>query len=201
MKTPNFSIERILAMLIITLLLANLLLKQCSKSNLDTHNEPNVSIQIDTVWQTKIDTFKVQTLKYKTVYVDRENIGNIKETMPEQKDSTKHIEAKVYQDTLSNNDIEIYSYNLVDGTLLKSDIAYKLKVPREITITKTITQQQAPKSGLFLFSEVGGNTTTFDNISLGLQYHHKNKWFMSYRANFNQLQQTTHNVGVGVKLF
>jgi hypothetical protein len=201
MKTPNFSIERALVILIITLLLANLLLKQCGKSNLGTNNEPKVSIQVDTVWHTKIDTFKVQTLRYKTVYVDKENIENITGTIPKPNDSSKHIAAKVYQDTLHNNDLEIYSYNLVDGTLLKSDIAYKLKVPREITITKTISQQQAPNSGLFLFSEVGCNTSTFDNISLGLQYHHKNKWFVSYRANLNQLQQPTHNVGVGVKLF
>lgn len=201
MKTPNFSIKRIVTMLVIALLLVNLLLKQCGKSSLDTNNEPKVSIQIDTVWQTKIDTFKVQTLRHKTVYVDRDHLANITENVPGQIDSTKHIAAKIYQDTLRNNDLEIYSYNLVDGTLLKSDIAYQLKVPREITITKTITQRQAPKSELYLFSEVGGNTTTFDNISLGLQYQHKNKWFVSYRANLNQLQQPTHNVGIGVKLF
>ena len=185
--------------MILTLLLMNLLNKQCLGKAVTT--EPKVTIVRDTVWQTKIDTFKIQTTQYKTVYVDMDDVTEIIEDTINQVIPEHYVEAKAYRDTLSNDDIDIFTYSLIKGRLLDSELSYKLKVPREITTTKTIEYPKAYRSGLYVFGEVGGNTTTFDNISLGLQYNRKGKWFASYRINLNSIQQPSHNVGLGVRLF
>ncbi|WP_460220373.1 hypothetical protein [Psychroserpens sp. MEBiC05023] len=200
MKTQHISTEKTLLLIILTIIIFNLLTKQCV-SNPSDRQTPKVTIVRDTIWQIKVDTFKVQTLRYKTVYVDRDNPTTINETRSNAKDASKLVEAKVYKDTLSNDDIDIFSFNLVEGNLLDSEISYKLKLPREITVTNTIEYPKTYRSGLYFFSEIGGNQTRFDNISFGIQYNRKGKWFVSYRANLNQLQQPTHNVGVGVRLF
>jgi len=198
----QFSIktERLLLLIILALVICNLFLKQCSgfKNN---DNKSKITITRDTVWQTKIDTFKVQTVKYKTVYVNKKNISNIVETKADIKDLSLYEEARVYKDTLSNDDIDIYSYNLLSGNLLDSQLSYKLKVPREITVTKVIEHPKTYRSGLYVFSEVGGNTNNFDNLSIGLQYNRKGNWFASYRLNLNAIKSPTHNLGVGVRIF
>ena len=160
-----------------------------------------ITTKTDTVWQTKIDTFKVQTIKYKKVYVHKKEISKIVKDTIYIKDSSSYIAAKIYCDTLSNKDIDIYSYDLVKGKLLDSNLSYKLKVPKEIIVTKIIEPPSIQKSGLYLFSEIGGNKHRFDNLSFGLQYNRKGKWFISYRMNMNQINEVTHNVGVGLRLF
>lgn len=190
--------DRLLLGAILLLLFINLFTKQNEKR---VTQEPKITIVRDTVWQTKIDTFKVQTVKYKKVYVHKNDVTKIIKDTIFIKDTTNYIAAKIYRDTLNNTDVEIYSYDLVKGKLLDSQISYKLKVPREITVTKTIEHPKTYRSGLYLFSEVGGNAQTFDNLSFGLQYNRKGKWFASYRVNLNQIQQSTHNVGVGYRLF
>ena len=174
--------------------------KQCNSSIQVTPQESKITIVRDTVWQTKIDTFKVQTTHYKTVYVSKKDTS-IYKTTSRPKDTAIYTQAKLYKDTLRNNDIEIYSTNLIDGHILNSEIAYKLKIPREITITKTIEHPKTYKSGLYVFSEAGGNAQQFDNLSLGLQYNRKGNWFVSYRLNVNPNETLTHNVGVGLRLF
>lgn len=195
MNTIN--IERVLLWIILTIVLLNFLPQSCVRT---TNKHSKISIVKDTVWQTKTDTFKVQTIKYKKVYVHKKDLQEvIKDTT--KIDTTQYQQAKVYKDTLSNNDIDIYSYNLLDGNLLDSRLSYKLKVPREITVTKTIEHPKTYRSGLYLFSEIGGNTQKFNNISLGLQYNRKGNWFASYRLNLINAKQPTHNLGVGFRLF
>jgi hypothetical protein len=197
----QFSIktEKLLLLIILVLVASNLFLKQCS--SFKTQDQPKVTITKDTIWQTKIDTFKVQTVKYKTVYIKKDNLSEITEVKPNT-DNIKNFEvAKVYQDTLSNEDIDIYSYNLLQGNLLDSQLAYKLKVPRQVTITKTIEHPKTFRSTLYGFTEVGGNTQQLSSLSLGLQYNRKGNWFVSYRLNLNQFQNPTHHIGVGVRLF
>lgn len=200
MNTHNNLTEKRLLYLILGIVLLNLLLKQCRSHSTSETNSPKISSVRDTVWQTKIDTFKVQTLTYKTVYVNKDDVSEITEDRSKGIDTATQTEAKIYRDTLQNDDIDIFSYSLVEGNLLDSDISFKLKVPREITVTKTIEHPKTYRSGLFLFSEVGGNANQLDNLSLGVQYNRKGKWFVSYRANLNQFNQTTHNVGVGIRL-
>ncbi|WP_299519812.1 hypothetical protein [Winogradskyella sp.] len=193
-------IKKIILYIILALVLLNFVNRQCSsKPEMEV---PKISIVRDTVWQTKTDTFKIQTIDYKTVYVDTTDVSITITKITDQQVAPKdYIEAKTYRDTLSNDDIDIFSYNLLQGQLLDSKLSYKLKVPREINITKTIEHPKTYRSGLYMFSEIGGNPSQFNNLSLGLQYNRKGKWFISYRANFNDIQQTTHNVGVGFRLF
>ncbi len=197
----QFSIktERLLLLIILALVICNLLLKQCRGG--EPIEKPVVTIKRDTVWQTKVDTFKLQTVKYETVYVKKDDVSDIVEDATKIVDLSLYDKARIYKDTLSNDDIDIYSYNLLDGNLLDGQLSYKLKVPREITVTKTIEHPKSFRSGLYVFSEVGGNVSTLDNLSLGLQYNRKGNWFASYRLNFNSLRQPTHNVGIGVRLF
>ena len=192
--------EKMLLYIILCIIIFNLLNLQCNPK--PKSEWPKISVVRDTIWQTKIDTFKVQTTNYKTVYVDTTDVSKVIENQQNLTIVKDHfIEAKAYRDTLSNDDIDIFTYNLVDGKLLDSEISYKLKVPREITVTKTIEHPKSFRSGLYMFSEIGGNQNMFNNLSLGLQYNRKGKWFASYRANFNELKQTTHNIGVGFRLF
>lgn len=191
--------EKTILYIILGLLALNLFNQQCGSSKATT--KPKITVVRDTVWQTKTDTFKIQTTNYKTVYVAKDNMAQISSGKSKNLDTSKVIKARVYRDTLRNTDMDIFSYNLVDGQLLDSEISYNLKVPREITVSKTIEHPKTYRSGLYLFSEVGGNQNTFNNLSLGLQYNRKGKWFVSYRANVNSPQQTTHNVGVGLRLF
>ncbi|CAL2080371.1 hypothetical protein [Tenacibaculum sp. 190524A02b] len=199
MKPTNIKTEKVLLYVIIGLLITHLFWKK--KDTTTKNQQPKITIVRDTVWQTKIDTFKVQTVKYKKVYVHKNDVTKIIKDTVFIKDTTNYIAAKIYRDTLNNTDVEIYSYDLVNGKLLDSNLSYKLKVPREITITKTIEHPKTYRSGLYLFSEVGGNTQQFDNLSLGLQYNRKGKWFASYRVNLNTINQPTHNIGFGYRLF
>ena len=180
------------------IILLTLLPKRCSN---EPKTEPKITIVRDTVWQTKIDTFKVQTTEFKTVYVAKNNPTKVIHDTIVIKDTAEFIKAKIYRDTLQNDDIELYSYNLVDGNLLDSQLSYKLKVPKEITITKTIEHPKQFRSGLYFFSEIGGNIQQFNNLSFGLQYNRKGKWFVSYRINTNELIPLSHNIGVGFRLF
>lgn len=180
------------------IILLSLFPKRCSN---EPKIEPKITIVRDTVWQTKIDTFKIQTTEFKTVYVAKNNPTKVIHDTIIIKDTSEFIKAKIYRDTLQNDDIELYSYNLVDGKLLDSQLSYKLKVPKEITITKTIEHPKQFRSGLYFFSEIGGNTQQFNNLSFGLQYNRKGKWFISYRMNMNELVPLSHNIGVGFRLF
>jgi len=199
MKFTTIKTERLLLLVVITLIIVSMLPRRCSSSQSNT--EPIVTVIRDTVWQVKTDTFNVQTVRYKTVYVRSENPSKIINDTSELDDLSGITEARIYQDTLSNDDIDIYSYNLLMGSLLDSELSYTLKVPREITITKTIEHPKRFRSGLYLFGEVGGSTSSFDNISMGLQYNRKGNWFVGYRINMNQLQNPTHNVSAGFRLF
>jgi hypothetical protein len=197
MNFLNNKTDRFLLGVIIVLLCINLFSKRTNKTAIE---KPKITIIKDTIWQTKIDTFKIQTVKYKKVYVHKNDVTKIIKDTLFIKDTTNFIAAKIYRDTLNNTDVEIYSYNLVKGKLLGSQLSYKLKVPREITITKTIEHPKTYRSGLYLFSEVGGNTQTFDNLTFGVQYNRKGKWFASYGVNLAN-KQLTHNVGIGWRLF
>lgn len=198
MKLENIKIEKILLCIILAILVIHVFTKRTTTN----HNQKTkITVVKDTVWQTKLDTFKIQTVKYKKVFVHKNDITKIVKDTIFIKDTSNYLDARIYNDTLKNTDIEIYSYNLINGELLKSQVSYKLKIPKEITITKTIEHPKTYRSGLYIFSEVGGNTQAFNNLSFGLQYNRKGKWFTSYRLNINQITQPTHNIGFGLRLF
>ncbi|SEC37278.1 hypothetical protein SAMN04489761_2809 [Tenacibaculum sp. MAR_2009_124] len=191
-------IKNLMLVLVAVLLLLNLLIKR--KRVLITE-KPKITIVSDTIWKTRVDTFKVQTIKYQKVYVHKNDVTKIIRDTVFLKDKKSYEQAKIYKDTLKNDDLEIYSYDLIKGRLLASRLSYKLKVPKQIKTTKTIEYPKSYSSGLYLFSEIGGNSRKFDNLSVGLQYNRKEKWFASYRINLSELNQPTHNIGIGFRLF
>lgn len=203
MNTKHISTERILLVIIIILLWYSMLLKSC-ESDVEINTQPTVTIVKDTIWQTKIDTLHIQTTKFEYVYIPTTSFNEERKNFKKEitlKEKEQFTKGKLYKDTLQTDDIDIFTHNLVDGTLIDSKFSYKLKVPREITITKTIEHPPTYKSGLYIFGEVGGNKNQFDNLSLGLQYQHKGNWFASYSINLNQIQSTSHNIGIGVRLW
>ncbi|EDP96796.1 hypothetical protein U8527_00630 [Kordia algicida OT-1] len=203
MKKIQLSTDRILLVLITVLVWYSTLMKAC-ESDTEIQPQPTVTVVKDTIWQTKIDTLRIETTKFQQVYIPITGTQTQRKNFKEKisvEETKQFTEGKLYKDTLQTDDIDIYTYNLVDGTLIDSKFSYQLKVPREVTITKTIEHPKTYKSGLYIFSEIGGNKQQFDNLSLGLQYQHKGKWFASYRINLNQINTTTHNVGVGVRLW
>ncbi len=191
-------IKNLMLVLVAVLLFLNLLVKR--KREFEP-KKTKITVVRDTIWKIKVDTFKVQTIKYQTVYVHKNDVNKIIKDTVFVKDRINYEQAKIYQDTIINDDIEIYSYDLVKGNLLDSQFSYKLKVPKEIITTKKIEYPKSYRSGMYLFSEVGGNSQKFDNLSVGLQYNRKGKWFASYRINLSELNRPTHNVGIGFRLF
>ena len=203
MKTINISTDRILLIITIILIWYSTLLKAC-EGDVHINPEPTVTIVKDTIWQTKIDTLHIETTKFEKVYIPIANSNTERKDFKKEitLDETAQFAAgKLYKDTLRTDDIDIFTYNLVDGTLIDSKFSYKLKVPREITITKTIEYPKTYRSGLYIFGEIGGNQRQFNNLSLGLQYQNKGKWFASYRVNLNQIEALTHNIGVGIRFW
>ena len=177
-------IERLLFLAIIGILMGSLFVKRCAP--ISNTSNPIVTTVSDTLWQVKRDTFKVNTVHYKTVYVNPEDVSDILLENTVDPLSHQYEEARSYRDTLSNDDIDIYSYNLVKGELLDNKLSYDLKIPRQVTVTKTIKHPPSYRSGFYLFGEAGGNPQTLDNLSMGLQYNRKGKWFVSYRYNLKR---------------
>ncbi|MBW1295343.1 hypothetical protein [Aquimarina litoralis] len=202
----KMSSNKVMILIIAILSIYILAQKQCASDQKTVSKSTKITIERDTIYQIKIDTFYLQTEKYKTVYVPKNVPNEFSESKIKTKKAPKATElylfeeAREYLDTLENDDLEIYSYNLLKGELLSSSLSYKLKVPREIKTTTTIEHPKTYRSGLYGFAEAGGNQERFSNIGLGLQYNRKGKWFISYRMNFNQLSTVTHNVGIGVRI-
>ncbi|WP_420571184.1 hypothetical protein [Kordia sp.] len=68
MKSIKISTDRILLIIIIILLWFNALLKAC-ESDIHTNPQPTITIVKDTVWQTRIDTLRIETAKLEYVYI------------------------------------------------------------------------------------------------------------------------------------
>jgi hypothetical protein len=190
--------RKLISYVLVLLILITALTKRCTPN---TSEEPKITIVRDTIWQTKTDTLTIQTTAYQKVYVAKNDLTKIIKDTIIIRDTTNYVPAKIYRDTIRNNDFDLYTYNLVQGILLDSQLEYKLKVPREITVTKTIEHPKTFRSGLYLFSEIGGNTQQFNNFSIGLQYNRKGNWFISYRINVNELIPISHNIGIGLRIF
>ncbi len=113
-------------------------------------------------------------------------------------DTSKHVATKLYQDSLEDENLTLYYQSLVDGQLLKNDLNYKLKIPKQITKTVHInTPVHTPTNGLFLNAGVGGNINTFSSLTIGLQFVSKKGWALGY--DYDLLQQT-HQVKLGIRL-
>ena len=202
MKLINLKLEHIIILaLFVLLFMNNLTLKKRS---------PNIEkVVYDTIYIKKIDSLSKLFKSYKNmkpqivyVKVKDDQIARIskQEAIIEntQDIAPNVIELKEYKDTLSNKEITIFSTILTDGKIYQSDIKYELKYP---VIEKTLTPKRKNKSGLFLYSGIGGSKTQFDNLEIGLQYIHQNKWLVGYGINTLANGSPTHQVKFGIKIF
>jgi len=128
------------------------------------------------------------------IYVD--SFKNVVES--ELIDTSKHIAAQLYKDSLEDDNLTLYYESLVDGQLLNNDLHYKLKIPKQITKTIRInTPVPMPTNGLFLNAGVGGNVNTFSSLTVGLQFVSKKGWALGYDYD---VLQNVHQVRLGVRL-
>lgn len=128
------------------------------------------------------------------IYVD--SFKNVVES--ELIDTSKHMAAQLYKDSLEDDNLTLYYESLVDGQLLQNKLNYKLKIPKQITKTIRInTPVPMPTNGLFLNTGVGGNVNTFSSLTVGLQFVSKKGWALGYDYD---VLQNVHQVRLGVRL-
>ena len=202
MKLINLKLEHIIILALFVLLFMNNLTPKKRTENIE-------KVVYDTTYITKIDSLSKLFKSYKNmkpqiVYVKVKDdkieritkqeaiIENTKELAP------SVIELNEFKDTLSNREVTIFSTVLTDGKIYQSDIKYELKYP---VIEKTLSPNKKNKSGLFLYSGIGGNKTQLDNLEIGLQYIHQNKWLVGYGINTLANGKPTHQLKFGIKIF
>ncbi|BDS12788.1 hypothetical protein [Aureispira anguillae] len=129
------------------------------------------------------------------VYVDSSG-----QTVPTAKiDTSKHETARLYQDSIADDNLTLYYQSTVKGELLKNALDYKLKVPQIITKKiEVLKPYPRPVSTLLLTGGVGGNVNQFSSLSVGLQFVSVKGWAVGYDYD---LLQNVHSVNLGVKLF
>lgn len=114
-------------------------------------------------------------------------------------DTSKHIAARVYKDSLEDENLTLYYSSIVDGQLLQNNLDYKLKIPTQITKTIEIPKPYPkPVNALFLNGGIGGNVHQFSSITVGLQFVSKKGWALGYDYD---VLQNVHSVKMGLKLF
>ena len=104
-----------------------------------------------------------------------------------------------YKDTVSNDSIDIFTFNRTIGSLDSTQVSYAWKLPRidkTIYRTDTLSKTVPNKWALYIGGEVGGNKTSF-NISPYAGIRIKN---VSYQYRYGIVDRT-HNIGVGYKIF
>jgi len=202
MKIRDIKIEHIIILILLLLLFAHKLRKTPT-------NTVETRIERDTVMVRKMDSihklFKAyKNVKPKVVYVKSsedvlKRISEYEARLNSLKPGEEVLQLNEYKDTLQNKDITIYSTVLTDGKVFENKIKYDFKYP--VITETTIEEVKTPKSGLFMYSGVGGNSTELSAINIGVQYVHKNKWFVGYGVNLKNTPSPTHQIQFGVKLF
>ena len=185
-------IKQLLILLIGLMTIA--LIKLFSLPNLHiTNHLPQVEVKTDTLWQTKVDTLRLQTTTYKQVYL------TVHDTI-EKEIRIDSVLVNMYLDTLHTKDISIYSKQFISGRLIKGELNYKLYVPKEIIKTQTAYIPMQPKSNLSIYAEVGGLVTGNENLGVGLIYNNKNRWLVTGRINTLPVHKPSYHFGIGYRL-
>lgn len=114
-------------------------------------------------------------------------------------DTTKHSTAKVYKDSLEDENLTLYYHSMVQGELLTNNLDYRLKIPKQITKTIQIPKPYpVPTSALLLTTGIGGNINQFSSLTVGLQFVSNKGWALGY--DYDVLGKT-HHIKLGIKLF
>jgi len=178
------------ALVILTILL--LKFNKCNNSPTTNVTTTDTIVAVQIIHDTIIKTNTVNIYKPVTKFVYLVDSSNRKNC-----DSTR-----VYTSSLKDSIINISVIDSVNGKLLGAKISYVAKVPKDcVIVTKIITKYEqisVPyKYQLLSGIEVGGNLTSFNNISPTLLFQYNNKIY-SYKYN---ILLNTHNIGICIKLF
>lgn len=197
-KIKNYTI--LILFIIIGILL---LLKQCNSNN--TQKSTIISNKIDTVTTIHIDTIIKYEDKIVTKYIhDIKPISsiNIKDTFGLSLCNTLNT----YEDSLIDSNISIYNKQIIRGELKQEWIKYDLKVPKFVTINKTITKTITDSIKILIPSTyrfsmytglgLGGNNTQFSSIEPYIGIRIK-KIYISY--GYNLINQT-NNLRIGYNI-
>jgi len=202
MKIRDIKIEHIIILILVLLLFANKLRRTPT-------NTVTTRVERDTVMIHKMDSihklfkgYKNVTPKIVYVKTNEDILKRITEnqaSLDALKPGEEVLQLNEYKDTLQNKDITIYSTVLTDGKVYENKLKYDFKYP--IVTETTIEKVKIPKSGMFIYSGVGGNSTELSAINVGVQYVHKNNWFVGYGINLKNTPKPSHQIQFGVKLF
>lgn len=198
------------AYIILALLIFYIALNELGYQVVHKTELPTIVEFSDTTYQAATKALHVNIPEPKVIVIDKHNqwqqeviktFGKLKvenELLAQINDSLIN-KLHVYSDTLSDENLDIYYNSLVHGNLLASDIEYTLKVPTVITHNKTNTVSVPTDRNQWLVQgEVGGNKTSFSNLSLGVGHISTKGFYKGYRYNF---LQNTHNINLGYSLF
>lgn len=152
------------------------------------HNETIEHHYIDTVDNYKIIEPIISIPKPKIVYVDTGSLKVIHDTI-------MGVAVNKYEDSIVDTNYKFFYSALVDGELLDLKVKHT-SLDRVITDVRRITNMKVFNS-IDLTLGAGGNSQTFNNISLGARFNHKQGYAFGY--NYNTLQNT-HNIELSRRL-
>ncbi len=186
-----------LIIILAIILMVMILLKGCSNPfpNLEIQPQIQTIVKSDTVWtRDTIVRFK-SIIKpiHDTIYPLDTLVDNISV------DSLAYN--RIYNDSLVDSNLTIFSDIKVIGILSQLDLSYKLKskpslITNNITTTITNVKIQPSKVSIIAGLELGGNKSSF-NLSPYIKVDIK-KASIGYR--YGVLDQT-HSIGIGYKIF
>lgn len=207
--------ERFGYIIAIILLFFLLFQEKCNKGNEETKTVVKEYFHSDTTLNNFVKNFKKFIPESNTIIVSskedswkkrlieeneslKDHIANIEKYINSNKDSSEK-EIKLYDDSLSDENITIFTSNVVDGKMISSGVNYRLKVPKIITntVTKEITKTRY-KSQIILFGGSGFNEQGLSNVSLGLDFVTK-KGF-SAGGYYNMINKS-YNFKFGKRIF
>lgn len=203
-KTVTVSYGNII-IVALALVIAYLLFKDCSGSSgpAQTKTTSTTTIEyqkiIDSAINTALSRQKPEKVPY-VIYQDR--IYLPKDTVGLNLGATANVrDLNVYKDTTKLKNATVYSEITSDGVVYGNKIT--AEVEKEI-VTNTITNETTVfGSGVFLSGGAGVSTDLgLDNISLGLEYIHKNDIGVGINGQYNfQTKQPVVGVKVSKKIF
>lgn len=171
------------------------LLKGCSGSRKEATQIEYIKGDSMIVWDTVDRPYEV--IKFKTKYYPKWDTAYVDTT-----DSWPEMNTpitKVYNDSLSDSNLTIFSSYKVLGLIKEQSLSYRLKTPLEIikTVSRVDTLRVIKSHNWSLYGglEVGGNTSKF-NASPFLTLNAK-KISITYRYG---VIDKTHNIGLGIRL-
>lgn len=177
------------------IILVFFLLKGCSGSRKETPQIEYIKGDSMIVWDTVDRQYEV--IKFKTKYYPKWDTAYVDTT-----DSWPEFNTpitRVYNDSLSDSNLTIFSSYKVLGLIKEQSLSYRLKTPLEIikTVSRVDTLRviKSPNWSLYGGLEVGGNTSKF-NASPFLTLNAK-KISITYRYG---VIDKTHNIGLGIRL-